>query len=76
MSTIPVSLRRAAIGLLVVDVIAVALIAGTLQSARKHADRREELFVALAKEVTRASQAQATAERMVAIGRGYLSNTC
>ena len=72
MSTIPVSLRRAAIGLLVVDVIAVALIAGTLHAVHKRADRSEELLVALVKEVTRASQAQATAERMVAIGRGYL----
>jgi hypothetical protein len=72
MSTLPVSLRRVAIGLLLVDVIAVALIAGTLLSARKRADQSEEMFVALARDVTRASQMQATAERMVAIGRGYL----
>jgi hypothetical protein len=72
MSTLPISLKRAAVGLLVVDVIAVALIADRLQSQHMRADGSEELFVALAKEVTRASQAQASAERMVAIGRGYL----
>jgi hypothetical protein len=67
-----VSLRRAAIGVLVVDVVAIAIITGRLQSARNTADSSEEAFVGLAKDVTRASQAQATAERMVAIGRGYL----
>lgn len=67
-----VSLRRAAIGVLVVDSLAAIIIAGALYSARKAADADEGAFVALARDVTRASQAQATTERMVAIGRRYL----
>jgi hypothetical protein len=72
MSATSTSLKRATIGLVIVDVIVLAVVVGALRSASKAADRGEEAFVTLAKEVARASQAQVTAERMVAIGRGYM----
>ena len=50
----------------------IAVVVGCLFAARGASERGEDALVALADDVTRASQAQATAERMIAVGRGYL----
>ena len=67
-----ISLERAAIGLLMVNVATVGVIVSCLLTARRASDHGENALVALADDVTRASQAQAAAERMIAVGRGYL----
>jgi hypothetical protein len=67
-----ISLERAAIGLLMVNVATVGVIVSCLLTARRASEHGENALVALADDVTRASQAQAAAERMIAVGRGYL----
>src|SRR5205085_5052293 len=66
------SLKRAAISLALVNAVTIAVTVGCFASARRFHERSEEAFVALANDMTRVSQAQGAAERMVAIGRGYL----
>jgi hypothetical protein len=68
-------LKRTAIALMLVNAVTVAVVAACFVSARHAAQATEETLVAFANDVTRVSQAQVTAERMVAIGRGYLLTT-
>ena len=72
MGRIRISLRGAALGLVVVNVFTVAVVARGLWVAGSASDDGEDALVALVDDVTRASQAQAAAERMLVVGRGYL----
>ena len=72
MARIRISLERAAIGLLIVNVATVGVVVSGLLMARRASEHGENALVALADDVTRASQAQASAERMIAVGRAYL----
>lgn len=64
--------RRIAAALVVTNVIGAGAVSYCSVSARTAGRRGDDIFVALTDEVTRASQAQVAAERMVAIGRTYL----
>jgi hypothetical protein len=64
--------RRLAVAVVVTNVIAAAAVSYCSISARKAGRSGDDTFVALTDDVTRASQAQVAAERMVAIGRTYL----
>jgi CHASE3 domain sensor protein len=64
--------RRLVVILIVVQVASLAALAGALSGVHRAATGNEEQFVALATAVTRMSQAQAAAERMVAVGRAYM----
>ena len=66
------SVERAAFGLLLVNVVTVGAVLACLVMARRASETGDAALVALTNDVTRASQAQAAAERMVAVGRGYL----
>jgi len=70
-----VSLRRTAIALVVTNLATGVAVVHCFLAARTAASRGEETYVRLTDDVIRASQAQATAERMVAVGRGYLLTT-
>ncbi len=72
MARIKISLEQAAIGLLIVNVATIGVVMSGLLTARRASERGENALVALADDVTRASQTQASAERMLAVGRGYL----
>jgi CHASE3 domain sensor protein len=64
--------RGIAIILLTVNLFTVAVVVGGVQVARNASDQGEDALVALVDDVTRVSQAQAAAERMLVVGRGYL----
>jgi hypothetical protein len=49
-----------------------AVVIGCVLSARNASERSEDSLVALTDDVVRASEAELAAERMVAVGRGYL----
>ncbi len=66
------SLERASIGLLIVNIATIGVVVSCLVTARRASEHGENALVTLADDVTRASQAQAAAERMIAVGRGYL----
>jgi hypothetical protein len=66
------SLQHAALGLLIVNLVTIAVVLACLFAVRRASERGEDALVALADDVTRASQAQAAAERVIAVGRGYL----
>jgi hypothetical protein len=66
------SLRGIAITLLTANVLTVSVVLGGVQVARRASDQGEDALVALVDDVTRVSQAQAAAERMLVVGRGYL----
>ncbi len=63
---------RAALGFALVSAITAAAVVGSALLARRSADERERILVTYADDLEHASQAQASAERMVARGRGYL----
>ena len=69
--TLP-SLKRAAVALVLLNALTVAVVVVCFESARHFQERSEEAVVSLANDMTQVSQAQAAAERMVAIGRAYL----
>jgi hypothetical protein len=60
------SRKRAAISLALLNAVAIAVTVGCFASARRFHEHGEEAFVALANDMTRVSQAQGAAERMVA----------
>jgi hypothetical protein len=66
------SLERAALGLMLVSFVTVGTVITCLMTARHASEQGEGALVALADDVIRASQAQAAAERMIAVGRSYL----
>jgi len=62
----------AAVGLVLVNVATAAVALVCLRNMEHVSEQNEGALVALVDDVTRASQAQAAAERMIAVGRGYL----
>jgi hypothetical protein len=75
MTRTKLSLEGAAIGLVIANVVTVGVVVSGLLLAQRTSDHSDDGLVALTDDVTRASQAQAAAERMVAVGRGYLLTT-
>ena len=72
MSTARRSLGGVTIGLVIVNLVNIAVVVGGMLTTHRASQRGENALVALVDDVTRASQAQATAERMIAVGRAYL----
>jgi CHASE3 domain sensor protein len=66
------SLRGVTIGVVIVNLVNIAVVVGGMVTTHRASQRGEDALVALVDDVTRASQAQATAERMIAVGRSYL----
>jgi CHASE3 domain sensor protein len=64
--------RWVLLGPVLANAITVITIIGCAVAVRNSSDRREARAVALTNDITRTLQAQVAAERMVAIGRGYL----
>ena len=63
---------RAALGFALVSGITATAVVGSAVLARNAADALERTLVAYSDDLLHASQAQIAAERMVAVGRGYL----
>jgi CHASE3 domain sensor protein len=72
MSRAAKSLEHAAFGLFLAIAVTTGAVIVCFIAAGRASDQGENALVALADDVTRASRAQAAAERMIAVGRGYL----
>jgi CHASE3 domain sensor protein len=70
-----ISLRRTAVALVATNLATGLAVVYCFLAARTAAGRGEGTYVRLTDDVIRASQAQAAAERMVTVGRGYLLTT-
>jgi CHASE3 domain sensor protein len=66
------TIRRATLGLWLVSTATAALAIGCYLSVRRTLDQGDQALVWLTDDILRASQAKVAAERMVALGRGYL----
>jgi hypothetical protein len=75
MLSAPTIFRRAATALIATNLLGAVAASYCLVAARRAAHRGDDTFFALSDDVTRASQAQVAAERMVAVGRAYLLST-
>ena len=62
----------AAIALVLVNIATAGVVLACLRNVEHASEQNEGALVTLVDDVTRASQAQAAAERMIAVGRGYL----
>ena len=72
MLTGPRFVSRAAVGFGLVTAITAVTAIGSALFTRNASTRREQILAAYAADLTNAYQAQLAAERMVAVGRGYL----